>query len=85
MNVAHVCRGKVTDALYAALASEEESQPLLYAATTAAQPPPKPNAQDLGRGKRKRPEHGSLAEGRMCKQQTGARSSSGAEHVVSKR
>lgn len=47
---------------YAALASEEESRPLLEAATAAAQVPPEPDAQDLGRGKRKRPEQGSLAE-----------------------
>ena len=42
--------------------SEEESRPLLETARAAAQPPPEPDAQDLGRGKRKRPEQGSLAE-----------------------
>jgi hypothetical protein len=47
---------------YAPLLSEEEAQPLLEAATAAAQVPPEPDAQELGRGKRRRPEQGSLAE-----------------------
>ena len=65
-------RGKVADAPYAALASEEESRPLLDAATAAAQLPPEPAAQDLGRGKRKRPEPGSLADGHAHKHGKGS-------------
>ncbi len=47
--------------MYSRLATEEESQALIESARIAAQPAQEPNSEDLGRGKRKRPEQG-LAE-----------------------